>query len=117
MPRLLQIHQLESERTSLEEEEDAMDKAIKNATTEINKLAESTHGDTAALQAKYIGLFETYKVLERDYAKLKKKYELSEQQKREELSSKFESTIWEIKSKMEEESDDRSQTLDEAEVG
>ncbi|CAG8780880.1 20625_t:CDS:2, partial [Racocetra persica] len=40
-----------------------------------------------------------------------KRLAASEQQKREELSSKFENTIWEIKSKMEEDTDEKKKAL------
>lgn len=39
-----------------------------------------------------------------------------EQEKREELSTKFESTIWEIKNKMEEDTDEKRRRLDDSEV-
>ncbi|KAJ3029816.1 hypothetical protein HDV00_009428, partial [Rhizophlyctis rosea] len=45
-----------------------------------------------------------------------KRLALSEQQKREELSSKFESTIWEIKSKMEEDSEEKKRRADDSEL-
>lgn len=41
---------------------------------------------------------------------------LSEQQKREQLSSQFESTIWEIKAKMEEDSEEKRQGVEDGEV-
>ncbi|RUS15291.1 myosin-like coiled-coil protein-domain-containing protein [Endogone sp. FLAS-F59071] len=44
-----------------------------------------------------------------------KKLALSEQQKREELSSKFETTIWEIKSKMEEDTDEKRKRQEDSE--
>jgi hypothetical protein len=40
----------------------------------------------------------------------------SEQQKREELSSKFENTIWEIKSKMEEDTDEKKKRAEDNEL-
>jgi len=40
----------------------------------------------------------------------------SEQQKREELSNKFENTIWEIKSKMEEDTDEKKKRAEDNEV-
>jgi hypothetical protein len=40
----------------------------------------------------------------------------SEQQKREELSSKFENTIWEIKSKMEEDTDEKKKRAEDNEA-
>ncbi|CAG8496194.1 17942_t:CDS:10 [Cetraspora pellucida] len=45
-----------------------------------------------------------------------KRLAASEQQKREELSSKFENTIWEIKSKMEEDTDEKKKRAEDNEV-
>ncbi|CAG8569741.1 3639_t:CDS:10 [Funneliformis caledonium] len=45
-----------------------------------------------------------------------KRLAVSEQQKREELSSKFENTIWEIKSKMEEDTDEKKKRAEDSEL-
>nr|CAG8485339.1 12030_t:CDS:10 [Entrophospora candida]CAG8535807.1 5496_t:CDS:10 [Entrophospora candida] len=45
-----------------------------------------------------------------------KRLAASEQQKREELSSKFENTIWEIKSKMEEDTDEKKKRAEDNEI-
>lgn len=63
---------------------------------------------------------EICRSLQKENRRLKdesQKLSQSEQQRREELSSKFESTIFEIRSRMEEDADARQESLDEAEVG
>ncbi|KND04547.1 uncharacterized protein SPPG_00272 [Spizellomyces punctatus DAOM BR117] len=92
---------------------------LKRKLEQSNKEKDSSKAEYTKLHAQKQKIEALCRELQKENKRVKeesKRLAVSEQQKREELSSKFESTIWEIKSKMEEDSDEKKRRAEDSEM-
>ncbi|KAJ3163630.1 hypothetical protein HDU86_000213 [Geranomyces michiganensis] len=83
---------------------------MKRKLEQVNKEKDSLKADNTKINAQKQKLETVCRELQKENKRVKddsKRLSVSEQHKRNELSSKFESTIWEIKTKMEADNDDK----------
>ncbi|KAI9098678.1 myosin-like coiled-coil protein-domain-containing protein [Phlyctochytrium arcticum] len=107
--------ELFQETKRLEREHAKVKRKIDQSTRE----RDTAKSDLAKLTTRHNKLETLCRELQKENKRVKeesKRLAISEQQKREELSSKFESTIWEIKSKMEEDGDEKRRRAEDNEM-
>ncbi|KXS16904.1 hypothetical protein M427DRAFT_54946 [Gonapodya prolifera JEL478] len=91
---------------------------IKRKSEQAAKDKDSAKAEVSKLTSQKQKIETVCRELQKENKRIKeesKRLAVSEQQKREELSSKFEATIWEIKSRMEEDTDDKKRRAEDAE--
>ncbi|KAJ3015874.1 hypothetical protein HKX48_004322 [Thoreauomyces humboldtii] len=92
---------------------------LKRKQEHTNKEKETAKAEHTKINAQKAKIETLCRELQKESKRVKeesKRLAIVEQHKRDELSSKFESTIWEIKSKMEEDSDEKKRRAEDSEM-